>query len=56
MLRHRKWLAIGYAVLLHLLVYSLALSYASCTKSAADAARLLEDQKPVTQWNQPYRA
>ena len=55
-LRHRKWLVIGYAVLLHLLVYSLALSYASCTKSTADAARLLEDQKPVTQWNQPYRA
>ena len=51
-LRHRSWLAIGYAVLLHLLVYSLALSYASCTRSAA--AKLAE--KPLTVWNEPYRA
>ena len=36
-LRYRKWLVIGYAVLLHLLVYSLALSYASCTREASAA-------------------
>ncbi len=34
-LRYRKWLVIGYAVLLHLLVYSLALSYASCNREAS---------------------
>ena len=36
-LRHRKWLVIGYAVFLHLLVYYLSLSHATCTSNAASA-------------------
>jgi hypothetical protein len=34
-LRRRKWLIIAYAVLLHLLVYSLGVAYASCSKEMA---------------------
>lgn len=36
-LRHRKWLIIGYAVFLHLLVYYLSLSYATCSRDTAAA-------------------
>jgi hypothetical protein len=36
-LRHRKWLVIAYAVCLHLLVYYLALSNATCSRDATAA-------------------